>query len=344
MSLQPAPLDAGRTGNTAAAQALSVRVKRATDGLILPAWRSEDNMLALLRCIYGAGREDLAFARLLEGHIDAVQIVLVRGTQEQAGALQAAVSRGAVLGVWNADLAQAPLTVQNGQLIGGKAFASGAGLLSHALVTLNAGDRQAVQLVLVDLAETAPEIDRSWWDVAGMQASETHLVRWTGTPFDETWKIGKPGDYESEPCFSGGALRFVAAHAGGVAGLFERTRDHLQKTGRTGAVEQKARLVRLYRCADLSAGVVRRAASNWFRQTSEEKLASVAHARMSVCELAEEALLLAQRSVGAASMFKSHPLNRHMMDLTMYLKQPAPDAKIQEVGEAVANGLLVPEF
>ena len=58
------------------ALALSRRVHEASGGLILPAWQSEANMLALLRCLYEAGREDLAFARVLEGHIDAVQIVL----------------------------------------------------------------------------------------------------------------------------------------------------------------------------------------------------------------------------------------------------------------------------
>ena len=324
------------------ALALSRRVHEASEGLILPAWQSEANMLALLRCLYEAGREDLAFARVLEGHIDAVQIVLTRGDAVQAGALNKALSQGAVLGVWNADLKDAPLRVQNGQLMGGKAFASGAGLLSHALVTLNGGDRANVQLLLLDLTATPPAIDRSWWDVAGMQESETHLVRWSGVPFDEAWKIGAPGDYEREPCFSGGALRFVAAHAGGIAGLFDRVRDHLLRTGRTESVQQTERLARLYRCADLSASTVRAVQSRWFQQSTEEKLASVAHARMSVADLAQEAILLAQQSVGAASFFRSGPLCKQMMDLSVYLRQPVPDAKVQEVGKAAANGLLVP--
>lgn len=326
------------------ARALSKRIHDATRGLILPAWQSETNMLSLLQRIYRAGREDLAFARLLEGHIDAVQTILVRGDQVQAGRLQETLNRGGVLGVWNADLKDAPLSLQAGMLMGGKAFASGAGLLTHALVTLNAGDKSNVQLLLLDLAETPPVIDRSWWNVAGMQASETHLVRWQGAAFDESWKIGQPGDYEREPCFSGGALRFVSAHAGGVAGIFDKVRDHLLKTGRANNVQQTERLARLYRCADLSACAVRTAKSNWFRQSTEEKLASVAHARMTVCELAEEALMLAQRSVGVGSLFHAHPLCKQMMDLTVYLKQPAPDAKVQEVGRAAANGLLVPDL
>ncbi|WP_018146903.1 hypothetical protein [Henriciella marina] len=337
---RPKPEGAG----AAAARALSKRVHEATRGLIMPAWQSETNMLSLLQCIYGAGREDLAFARLLEGHVDAVQTVLVRGDEVQVARLQEILNRGSVLGVWNADLKDAPLSLQAGRLMGGKAFASGAGLLTHALVTLNAGHKARVQLVLLDLAETPPAIDRSWWNVAGMQASETHLVRWQGAGFDEAWTVGEPGDYEREPCFSGGALRFVAAHAGGVAGLFDKVRDHLLKTGRANSEQQTERLARLYRCADLSACAVRAAKTSWFRQSTEEKLASVAHARMTVCELAEEALMLAQRSVGVSSLFHAHPLCKQMMDLTVYLKQPAPDAKVQEVGRAAANGLLVPDL
>ena len=65
---------------------------------------------------------------------------------------------------------------------------------------------------------------------------------------------------------------------------------------------------------------------------------------MSVAELAEEALMLAQRSVGVSSLFRSHPLCTLMMDLNVYLRQPAPDAKMQEVGRAASNGLLVPEL
>ncbi len=335
---------AGTAGGDDAAASLSRRIHQACRDLILPAWQSEANMLSLLRVIYEAGREDLAFARLLEGHLDAVQTVLTRGSDVQAARLTEALRRGAVLGVWNADLPDAPLRLQNGALMGGKAFASGAGLVSHALVTLNAGDKDRVQLVLVDLGAMPPSIDRSWWDVAGMQESETHRVRWQGARLDETAMIGAPGDYEREPCFSGGALRFVAAHAGGVAGLFDQVRTHLARTGRDKSEAQLERLSRLYRCADLCACAVRAAHGRWFHQTTEEKLASVAHARMSVAELAEEALMLAQRSVGVSSLFRSHPLCKLMMDLSVYLRQPAPDAKIQDVGRAAANGLLVPEL
>ena len=112
---------------------------------------SVDALLALLRRLYAVGRRDLPLGRLLEGHVDAVQIVARYGSDAQAVALREALGRGALLGVWNADLPGAPLRLEDDRLQGGKSFASGAGVLTHALVTADtpAGGRQ---LLLLDLA------------------------------------------------------------------------------------------------------------------------------------------------------------------------------------------------
>ena len=335
---QPRP----RRDSPAATLAESIHAR--LQGLPLQAPETEAGMMALLRVLYAAGREDLAFARLLEGHVDAVQTIKRTASPAQHQRLEAILADRATLGVWNADLRDAPLSLSNGRLFGGKAFASGAGLLSHALVTLHAGDRDRVQLLLLDLAATPPDIDRSWWNVVGMQQSETHLVRWNSVPFEKDWFVGAAGDYEREPWFSGGALRFVAAHAGGVAAIFDAVREHLQHTGRARNVHQAGRLATLYRCADLSTAVVRQAASAWFDQDTRGKLAAVAHARTTVCGLAEEAVMAAQQSVGLQSLFSGHPLATIMTNLMVYLRQPAPDAQRTSVGEAVADGLLRPDL
>ncbi|MEH6487946.1 acyl-CoA dehydrogenase [Hyphomonas oceanitis] len=251
---------------------------------------------------------------------------------------------GATFGVWNADLPGAPLKVTQDQLVGGKAFASGAGLLTHALVTLHAGDTENVQLLLIDLQATPPLIDTSWWATIGMRESETHLVRWDGPAFQESWMIGRPGDYETEPAFSGGAIRFCAAQAGAIASLFDLVKNHLVETDRCEAPHQSARLAGLYSCAALSAGIVRETACNKEDQIADIYLAAVAHARTVVTEQAERAIMLAQQSVGVASMFRDHPLARTMSDLMVYLRQPAPDAQRHKVGQAASAGLLVPDL
>ena len=306
--------------------------------------QSADEYLGLLRVLYAAGRRDLPLGRLLEGHVDAVQIVQRYGTAAQVARLHAAVAAGAMLGVWNAALPDVPLMGDGLRLTGGKSYASGAGVLSHALVSVDTAGGS--RLLLVDLARTPPAIDRSWWHTTGMARSETHQVRWTDAAYQPDDLIGEPGDYVREPWFSGGALRFVAVHAGGIAALFDHARDHLVAAGRAADPFQAARLAELYALAEAAAGTVRDTASFWFAPSVEDepRLARVAAARLAVADLGERAIMLAQQAVGLQGHFLAHPLAAVLIDLAVYLRQPAPDAQRLRVGRAVAAGLLIPNL
>ncbi|MEP9402187.1 acyl-CoA dehydrogenase [Sphingomonas sp. VNH70] len=296
--------------------------------------------LAILRPLHNAGRRDLPLARLLEGHVDAVQIVRRYGSAAQVTALADALAAGATLGVWNAGLPGEGLRWDGGRLSGGKSHASGAGVLSHALVT--ADDDAGARLLLVDLAAAPPEIDRDWWRVTGMQRSETHLVRWSQAPVGAEAAIGAPGDYPREPWFGGGALRFVAVHAGAVAGLCDAARAHLVAAGRADDPFQAARLAELFVAADGAAGAVRAAAEAWASDGDAARLARVAAARIAVTAAAERAIVVAREAVGLAGQFVAHPLAARIADLSVYLRQPAPDAQRLRVGRAVADGVLTP--
>lgn len=299
----------------------------------------EGSLLALLRLLYETGRVDLPLGRLFEGHVDALQIVSRYGTEAQGAAVRRAVTGGATLGVWNADLAGEPLRLEQWRLSGGKSFASGAGILSHALVTVDGdGGRQ---LVLLALDRTSPAIDRGFWNVVGMQRSATHIVRWHDAPVESHDMIGVPEDYVREPWFSGGALRFAAVQAGGVAALCDRTRDHLVANHRADDPHQAGRLTMLYGLAEAAAGAVRTAAAGWFEQ-EQARLPLVAAARAAVYEAGGRAIGVAEEAVGAQALFVDHPLAATLTDLSMYLRQPGPDAQRMQVGAAVAAGVLRP--
>lgn len=302
--------------------------------------QSADDYLRLLRVLYGTGRRDLPLGRLLEGHVDAVQIVGRYGSAAQLDRLNDALRAGAVLGVWNAALPGEPLRLADDWLTGGKSYASGAGILSHALVTADGDD--GVQLLLLDLSRVEPVIDRDWWRVTGMQRSETHQVRWNGVLVDAGDRIGEADLYATEPFFSGGALRFVAVHAGGVAGICDMVRDHLIAAGRAEDPFQAARLAELFCLADHAAATVRRTAQAWFETDGEQRLARAAAARLVVGDAAQRAIAVAQEAVGLAGHFTSHPLSAMLTDLAVYLRQPAPDAQRLRVGRAVRSGVLAP--
>ncbi|KQS02194.1 acyl-CoA dehydrogenase [Sphingomonas sp. Leaf357] len=296
--------------------------------------RTPDDMLALLRMLYRVARSDLPLARLFEGHVDARQIVARYAGTDIAREVDAT---GGVFGVWNAALPGEPLRIGADGLSGGKSFASGAGVLDFALA--GADTAEGNRLVLIDLAASAPAIDRDWWKVVGMQRSETHVVRWNGAPAGSYRLIGEPGDYAREPFFSGGALRFVACHAGGVAALFDHVRDHLVATDRAGDPHQAGRLAELYVAAASAAETVRTAAERWRTPAFVDHVAA---ARITVAASAERAMSIAQAAIGVTGLFVDHPLSAALTDLMVYLRQPMPDAQRMRVGKAAADGLLVP--
>ncbi|WP_423823050.1 acyl-CoA dehydrogenase family protein [Salinisphaera sp. SPP-AMP-43] len=300
-------------------------------------------LVALLRQLYRAGRFDLAVGRLFEGHVDALQIIDRYGPADLAATLRRdAVAGRASFGVWNAPWLDRALTCQDEHIHGGKAFASGAGVLSHALITLNAGETGRMQLLLADLQATPPCVETGWWDIVGMRASETHRVYWHDVPIERFQPIGGPGDYERLPWFATGALRFVAVQAGGIAAVFDEVRAHLKAAQRATDPHQRRRLARLFTLAQSAAAICRDSAEPLFSGHESQVAAQVAHARSAVYDLAEEAIMLAQQSVGVAALFNTHPLSRVLTDLMVYLRQPGPDAQRMAVADAAVAGDLEP--
>lgn len=320
---------------------MTMRAAIAAESAALPGFTDPGDaaqMLALLRHLYAVGRRDVPLGRLFEGHVDALQIITRYADPALATDIVAAARQGAIFGVWNADTVEDRLRYDRDRLTGAKSYASGAGVLTHALVTADGADGR--RLFLVDLAAVPPSVDRDWWKVVGMQRSETHLVSWADSP--AVTPIGAPGDYARDPWFSGGALRFVAVQAGAVAGIHDAVRAHLVEHGRAEDPHQTARVADLYGLAQAAADAVAGTAAAWFAHADPVRLVRVAAARLQVADCGERAILLAQQAVGLQGLFVGHPLAVMLTDLMVYLRQPAPDAQRARVGKAVAEGVLSP--
>ena len=282
---------------------------------------------ALLRTLFEAGRCDLPLGRLLEGHVDACQIVHRLGHTLPSNAL---------CGVWNAEADGWRLAAIDGNITGGKSYASGVDILTHALISTRAGTPD-VQLHLVDLANAPPEVDRTWWNVRGMLRSRTYRVRWDGAQADA---VGHAGDYEKAPWFFTGALRFTAVQAGGVAGLRDAVRDTLTASGRAADIVQTRRLSRLHMAAQAAVSVVLETGRTLHNASPDRQKALVSNARNTVYTCAEAAIAEAARAIGTAAYFNDNPVAERMADLAMYIRQPGPDAQLERVGRAVADGDL----
>jgi alkylation response protein AidB-like acyl-CoA dehydrogenase len=293
----------------------------------------------LLEVLTSIGSGDLAIGRLYEGHVNALLLVDRFGTPTQRQRMALAVRhQHALLGVWNTDTA-APLSLVRAggawKLAGGKSFASGVGLVSHALVTARRPDGGR-QMLLVPMADHADRIDRTSWQPMGMRASMSFHIDLDGVALDADAFVGQADDYLAEPWFSAGCIRFLAVQLGGALALLRTVHAHLRRTGRGSDPYQIERFARMRVAVETGRLWLTHAAAAFDGPgPSAEIIATANMARHAVEQASTLTLELAGRSVGVQGMLAPHPMERLMRDLTTYMRQPAPDAALASVGKAV---------
>jgi alkylation response protein AidB-like acyl-CoA dehydrogenase len=330
--------------------------------------------LQLLHVLAHMGRGSLPVGRLYEGHVNALGLVECFATPVQAAQWFADARDGHLFGVWNTQGADG-LTMTAGapgrmQLNGCKTFASGAGVVTRALVT--AQDAQGGwQMAIVHMEPARVTIDRSFWRPLGMHASASYKVDFGAVAVADDDLIGRSGDYYREPAFGGGAVRFAAVQQGGVEAIFDETRRFLRAAGRTIDPHQRARvgemavLVASGRQWLLGAarqalahagarGIAGEDAPAGRQQPPDEREPGAGHGahandrvsaqvrrtvayahlmRTAIESNALRVLQLAERCVGARGLMRPEPFERLHRDLTHYLRQAAPDAAVVAAGE-----------
>jgi alkylation response protein AidB-like acyl-CoA dehydrogenase len=295
----------------------------------------------LLRVLAAIGRGNLSVGRIYEGHVNALLLIREFGTLTQQTNFETCATGGALFGVWNTDLPDHPLRIENSVLKGAKSFATGVDRLSYAVVT--AARTEGRQMLIVPVQGLS--VDRDWWKPLGMRASGSHVVSFN-QPFDCGWVLGASNDYVTEPMFSAGIVRCTAVHVGGAHAIFDAALEHMRRNRRTTDPHQQHRLGQM---ATEIAGCyawLDFAAARWTRTDKLPAPALIAcmnAARGAVERAALNVMELAERSVGAAGMIAPHPLERLIRDLRTYLRQPNPDGALASVGAAVADGAWLPD-
>ena len=289
----------------------------------------------LLGWLLGLGAADLSAGRLFEGHLNAVKLVWRFGDEAQRRDLVEDVRAGAVAGVWNAEAPpglrlEPPAAGRTGRLAGGKIFCSGLGVVTRPVFTARAAEGGPVMLAPRALRPAA--IDLSAWTVQGVRATATGSVDLTGVEVEPADVVGGPGDVYASPLFKGGAWRFAALHAGAVGRLGALAREELRARGRDGDPHQTARLGALAIAAETAELWAARAAhaAEDGALPPEAADAYVNLARTAVERAAMDAVALAQRALGLAALTRPSPVERIARDLLTYLRQPFPDAALDE--------------
>ncbi|WP_460550416.1 acyl-CoA dehydrogenase family protein [Hymenobacter daeguensis] len=305
--------------------------------------------LPLLQVLQHIGRGNLAVGRVYEGHLNALLLIQQLGNAAQAARYAADARAGRLFGVWNTENPADGVRLEalpNGRyrLHGAKTFASGAGQLARPLISGALPDGQGWQLFVLPADVQPPALDHSFWRPLGMRATASFRADLTGLEIGPEDLIGPPNAYYQQPAFSGGAIRFAAVQLGGAEAVFEETRSFLRSLGRTDDPYQRQRLGEMALLLESGRQWVRGAAEHAARPnaaTPEGAEATVAYANMmrtAIEKICLDMLQLAERCVGARGLLQPLPFERLHRDLTHYLRQPAPDGALADVGRFVLDG------
>lgn len=277
----------------------------------------------MARMLRFVGRCDLSVGRLYEGHVNALLLFGWYGSADQLDWLRHGLRNNVWMGVWATEAEPGVRMQECGEpsLVGAKTFASGAGGLTHALVTAACKETHR-RLVLVP-ADDPQRTDTSDWRVRGMRASVSGRYDCTGLAEDSIQLLGAPGDYDREPRFTAGAWRFCAVQLGGIEALLTETRVAMSDVARADPI-QRARF------ADAVAAT--RTAGFWVaeaaRRAADEDVDAVAVARMTrgvIERTAFDVMEAAARILGTRSAFDGTRADKIIRDLSLYLRQGGPD-------------------
>lgn len=272
---------------------------------------------------------DVSLGRLLDGHLNAVQRLLVQVDDDALVAAElAGVRDGRLrLGVWGADPGPGeglPAHLRrdgDGHVVHGvKTFCSGAGGLHRAFVLVRGeGDEAPVRLAYVDLAHIW--VDRQWFRGAGMRGSASHRVDFGGARV--LWLAPQPGALLRQPWFAGDAMRTAASWAGGADAAAAELVRLLRAKGADGDLEALAvaRAQTAQRTIDLWLADGAAALDDAAAGGTEDVATLAAQLRHAVAEAVRTVLDEAGRAAGSRPFATGGRLERARRDLETYLLQ-----------------------
>jgi len=160
---------------------------------------------------------DLSLVKLYEGHTDAIAILAELAHPTRA-------DRSEVWGVWAAEAPGTRVVIEatpgaaagRVRLIGTKCWCSGAGSVSHGLMTAWHADGRGPQLVAVPMRQPGVSVNTELWQAVGMAGSASVNVVLDAA---EAQPVGEIGAYLHRPGFWQGGAGIAACWYGGAAFL-----------------------------------------------------------------------------------------------------------------------------
>ena len=294
--------------------------------------------LQLLDYLEALGTANLSIGRIVEAHINALRLIMRCGNERLREEAASAVRAGGLFALWVTDApGESALRFERegGALIlrGGKAFCSGAGHVTHAVVTAAEAGTDTPRLLMLDL-DRGERVSSLPTAMSGMRAAVTGQVDFTKLRVDGGRIIGQPGDYMREPDFSAGAWRSSAVALGGLRALLGLLGNALVVRGRDSDPHQRVRYgetLMAYRTGQLWLEQAGQAAENLIAPP-EQIVATVGLARTIVERACLDGIERVQRSLGLSAFLSGTAVERVARDLQTYLRKPAIDEVLVQAG------------
>lgn len=277
-----------------------------------------------------AARDDVVVGRLIEAHADADAIL--------AGVAGRRVAAGEWWGVWAAEpptpRLEATRVGDAWTLTGGKAWCSGAGMCSHALVTARVGEHD-IGFYAVDLGGDGVTVDTSTWKGSGMARSRTGTVTFDQVAAE---RIGGSSDYLDRAGFWHGAIGVAACWLGGA----ERVADTLRSAAGSRPLDPHA-LAHLGAVDAALAGArwtMEAAAAETDRRPDDLDAAHLRALRVRAVVEAAAALTVDRvgRALGPAPLCMNEIHSSTVDDLLVYVRQSHAERDLASLGGLIAGG------
>lgn len=279
---------------------------------------------------------DVAAARMLEPHLDALSI-LADARQVGLPVELEAINVDSGSATWGVFAAESSGTRVFAHRVGDawvlegtKPWCSLAAHLSHALVTAWVNDRER-QLFAVDLRTGAVAAHAGPWHSRGLEqivSAPVDFDRAVGVP------IGDPEWYLRRPGFARGGIGVAACWWGAIAPLHDVLRaaasadaDQLMTAylGRVDVALWSARAVLVDAARAVDADV-----------SHADKILAL-RVRSAVADAGELVLSLAERALGPLPLVADEPYARRVADARIYLRQHHADRDLARLGRALAG-------
>ncbi|GLP73967.1 acyl-CoA dehydrogenase [Mycobacterium antarcticum] len=276
---------------------------------------------------------DVVAGRLAEAHTDALAILGELGGPRPAS--------GELWGVWAAEAPQSVVTVREDDegravLEGTKAWCSGAGICTHALVTARRDDN-ARGLYAVELGQPAVAPQPDQWRNVGMHDSDTRAVGFNaaiGVP------VGLPGEYLTRPGFWHGAMGVAACWLGGARGvaapLYRAVSE--EHEGAPTDAHARAHLGAVDAALAAAEAMLVSAACYVDAEPHGARAELIARRVRAVVEHAvDEAITRTGRALGPAPLVLDGRHAQRVADLTIYVRQSHAERDLAALGKLAAR-------